>query len=92
MRRLKTRYKKPHDVDANGECLNCKRLKPPCRCGSDAGRTCAAHDEQMRVTAVALRNTSGDLLGWLDVAECPRLGCGNVRSLKYACVPRRGHR
>lgn len=79
-------YKKPFGK-TNGLCDNCGRETPPCQCGNATERECSLHSEPMRVLAIPVYATAKgfdrEVIGWVNIAECPRLGCGVVRSLKY---------
>ena len=79
-------YEKPFQKTQEDLCMNCGRFSPPCNCGSETNKECSIHSEPMRVIAIpiyATREGQREIAGWIDVAECPRLGCGAVRSLKY---------
>jgi hypothetical protein len=79
-------YKKPFQK-VNGVCLNCGRSAPPCKCGEAANLECSTHLEPMRVLAIPVYATpQGEyrhIAGWVNAAECPVVGCGKVRSIKY---------
>lgn len=84
---MSIRYKEQFGKN-DGLCINCGREAPPCRCGELVERMCSIHNEQMHVLAIPVYATADggfdrEIVGWVNVAECPRLGCGNVRSLKY---------
>jgi hypothetical protein len=88
MGKVKLMYKKPFEKSEQGLCLNCGREAPPCECGFPTSRECSIHSEPMRVLAIPVYMTANggadrEIIGWVNVAECPRLGCGNVRSLKF---------
>lgn len=89
-RKPQSRYKTPHDRDADACCLNCGRQAPECKCGEPTSLTCSIHDEPMHVTAIPVYKGIDPndprvraIVAWINVAECPRLGCTRVRSLKY---------